>query len=210
LVSALGVGIGFGLQNLVQNFVAGLILIFGRPINVGDRVEVGGLMGTVTVVGFRASVVKTFQGAEVIVPNSQFVSDQVINWSLSDETRRVELDVGVKYGTDPERVIQILREAAEGHPDVMDAPAPDPLFVGFGASSLDFQLRCWTAHGSAWLNIRSDLSISINRKLAEAGIEIPFPQRDLHLRSVDEDAARRLSGTDHEPPLGGSEPVPEG
>lgn len=185
LVSALGVGIGFGLQNIVQNFVAGIILIFEQPIKVSDRVEVGGLLGTVTKVGFRASTVKTFQGAEVIVPNSQFVADQVINWSLSDDLRRVEVEVGVKYGTDPQTVLDILLQAAKGHEKILDWPEPDSIFVAFGESSLDFQLRAWTAEGGAWLNIRSDISVEVNRLLAEAGIEIPFPQRDLHVRSIE-------------------------
>lgn len=192
LVSALGVGIGFGLQNIVQNFVAGLILIFGRPINVGDSVEVGGLFGTVSEVGFRASVVKTFQGAEVIVPNSQFVSDQVINWSLSDDNRRIEVDVGVKYGTEPERVLAILVELGKAHPDVMSEPAPEAIMVAFGASSLDFQLRCWTSKGSAWLGIRSALTVAINRRFAEEEIEIPFPQRDLNIRTLDDVVLSKL------------------
>lgn len=192
VVSALGVGIGFGLQNIVQNFVAGIILIFGRPINVGDRVEVGGLLGTVTDIGFRASIIKTIQGAEVIVPNSQFVADQVINWSLSDDHRRIEVDVGVKYGTDPEQVIDLLATAAAGHPDVLAEPKPQALFMGFGASALDFQLQAWTAKGSTWTKIRSELTVTVNRLLAEAQIEIPFPQQDLNLRTVDASVLEKL------------------
>lgn len=196
LVSALGVGIGFGLQNIVQNFVAGIILIFGRPINVGDRVQVGELLGTVSKVGFRASTVNTIQGAEVIVPNSQFVADQVINWSLSDDRRRIELEVGVKYGTDPKRVIELLLKAANEHESVLQDPIPEAIFIAFGANSLDFQLRAWTAEGGRWMLIRSDLGIAVEQSFKEANIEIPFPQRDLHLRSVDTGALTQiLAGT---------------
>ncbi len=192
LVSALGVGIGFGLQNIVQNFVAGIILIFGRPINVGDRVQLDDLVGRVRKVGFRASTVRTIQGAEVIVPNSQFVSEQVINWSLSDDQRRVDVDVGVKYGTDPQRVLDILLAAAAAHPEVLDFPKTEAIFVAFGESSLDFQLRAWTGEGGRWINIRSDLAVAINGAFKEADIEIPFPQRDLHLRSIDESVSQKI------------------
>lgn len=184
LVSALGVGIGFGLQNIVQNFVAGLILLFGRPINVGDVVEVKGLTGRVSQVGARASTIRTFQGAEVIVPNSFFISDQVINWTLSDESRRIDLDIGVAYGTDPKRVIQLVREVVEAHPHVLGIPPVDVFFMGFGDSALNFQVRAWTRRSDIWVNIRSDLGIAIHRALVDAGISIPFPQRDVYLHTV--------------------------
>jgi potassium-dependent mechanosensitive channel len=145
----------------------------------------GGRVGTVTKVGFRSSTIRTTQGAEVIVPNSQFVSEQVINWSLSDELRRVEIDVGVKYGTDPREVLTLLQRVAEGHSEVLPQPPPEALFLTFGASSLDFQLQVWTARGGSWMTLRSELSIEINRLFKEAGIEIPYPQQDLNLRSVD-------------------------
>lgn len=194
LVGALGVGVGFGLQNVIQNFVAGLILIFSRPINVDDTIQLGDLIGKVKNIGFRASVVRSFQGAEVIVPNGQLISDQVINWTLSDSNRRIEVDIGVAYGTDPEKVLALLIEVARQHADILAIPAPEALFVNHGASSLDFQLRAWTGNSGMWPNIKSDLTVSINRALAAAGIEIPFPQRDLHLRSVDKEAAKALGG----------------
>lgn len=192
IAGALSVGIGFGLQNLVQNFVAGLILIFGRPINVEDRIQLGELSGIVRQIGFRASTVRTFQGAEVIVPNSDLISTQVINWTLSDPNRRLEIDIGVAYGTDPERVVTLLVEIARAHPEILDSPAPDALFLSHGSSSLDFQLRAWTRNVTDWPNIRSELTMAINRALQQEGIEIPFPQRDLHLRSLPPELARTL------------------
>lgn len=184
LVGALGVGIGFGLQNVIQNFVAGLILLFSRPIKAGDVIQVGDLVGTTQSIGFRASVVRTFEGAEVIVPNANLISDQVINWTLSDQRRRVEVDIGVDYGTDPERVIQILERVAAEHAEVAKEPAPVALFLAHGASSLDFQLRVWALQDD-WVRVHSEITTRINRAITEAGIGIPFPQRDLHLRSVD-------------------------
>jgi len=194
IVGALGVGIGFGLQNVVNNFVSGLILLFERPIRVGDKVQLATLFGTVKNIGMRASVVRTFQGAEVIVPNANLISAEVINWTLSDDRRRMELAVGVAYGTDPQVVIDILVGVANDHPEVMSDPEPAALFRGFGGSSLDFELRAWTR--TDYVRVSSDLLVAVNHALGEAGIEIPFPQRDLHLRSVDADAAERLSARD--------------
>jgi len=191
IVGALGVGIGFGLQSVVNNFVSGLILLFERPIRVGDKVQLAQLFGTVKNIGMRASVVRTFQGAEVIVPNANLISAEVVNWTLSDDRRRMELAVGVAYGTDPQVVIDILVGVAKDHPEVMGDPEPAALFRGFGGSSLDFELRAWTR--TDYVRVSSDLLVAINAALAEAGIEIPFPQRDLHLRSVDADAATRLA-----------------
>jgi small-conductance mechanosensitive channel len=184
LVSAFGIGVGFGLQNVISNFVAGLILILERPIELGDVVELGDLTGTVRRIGIRSSLVRTFDGASVIVPNSNLISDQVVNWTHSDKLRRIEIRVGVAYGTVPERVLELLRGAAAGHSKVLPHPPPNPLFVGFGDSSLDFALRFWTADFDDWMNVQSDVLAAVNAALGEAGIEIPFPQRDLHLRSV--------------------------
>ena len=192
IVGALGVGIGFGLQNVVNNFVSGLILLFERPIRVGDKVQLAELFGTVKNIGMRASIVSTFQGAEVIVPNANLISAEVVNWTLSDERRRADIPVAVAYGTDPQVVIDILVGVAGDHPDVMDEPPPAALFLGFGESSLDFELRAWT--GENFVQVSSDLRVGINAALIGAGIEIPFPQRDLHLRSVASDVVERLSG----------------
>jgi small-conductance mechanosensitive channel len=185
LAGAFGVGIGFGLQNVVNNFVSGLILLYERPVQLGDMVEVGGTTGEVRRIGIRSSTIRTFQGAEVIVPNSNLISDRVVNWTFSDRRRRMDIKVGVAYGTDPERVIALLEGVAKGHPDVLEDPAPQALFVEFGDSSLNFELRAWTALFDTWMSTQSVLSVRVARVLAEAGIEIPFPQRDLHLRSAD-------------------------
>jgi small-conductance mechanosensitive channel len=183
LVGAFGVGIGFGLQNVVNNFISGLILLFERPVQVSDRVQVGAMLGFIEHIGIRASVIRTFEGAEVIVPNGQLISDVVTNWTLSDRMRRIDIDVGVAYGTDPQRVLGILREVAVAHPDVLADPAPYVLFMAFGESSLDFSLRAWTSDYEEFLRVGSELRVQIWHALKEAGIEIPFPQRDLHLRS---------------------------
>lgn len=188
LTGALGVGLGFGLQNIVNNFVSGLILLFERPIHVGDTVEVGGLVGIVRRIGARSSTVVTFQGAEVIVPNSNLLSNQVINWTLSSQWRRVDVPVRVAYGTDPEQVIKLLVGVAESHPGVLLERPPVAFFMGFGESSLNFELRFWSARQDTWLQLQSDVTVAVARALHEAGIEIPFPQRDLHIRNVDASA----------------------
>ena len=158
MVGALGVGIGFGLQNVVNNFVSGLILLFERPIRVGDKVQLATLFGTVKNIGMRASVVRTFQGAEVIVPNANLISAEVVNWTLSDDRRRMELPAGVAYGTDPQVVIDILVGVANDHPEVLSDPEPAALFLGFGDSSLDFQLRAWTR--TDYVRVSSDLLVA--------------------------------------------------
>lgn len=183
LTGALGVGLGFGLQNIVNNFVSGLILLFERPIHVGDTVDVGGLVGIVRRIGARSSTVVTFQGAEVIVPNSNLLSNQVINWTLSSQWRRVDVPVRVAYGTDPERVIKLLVDVAESHPGILLERPPMAFFMGFGESSLNFELRFWSAWQDTWFQLQSDVTVAVARALREASIEIPFPQRELHVRS---------------------------
>ena len=181
IAGALSLGIGFGLQGLVNNFVSGLILIFERPFSIGDTVEFGKVTGEVRSIGIRASVVRTFDGAEVIVPNGNLISGEVINWTLSDRQRRVELKVGVAYGTDPQRVIDLLVGAARKVEGVASYPEPVALFTGFGESALDFVLRVWSVD-AAWPQTSSNVAVAINQALEEAGISIPFPQRDIHLR----------------------------
>ncbi|MCP4203248.1 MAG: mechanosensitive ion channel [bacterium] len=189
LVGALGVGIGFGLQDLVHNFVSGLILVFERPIKIEDVIEVGSLVGRVRRIGMRSSTIRTLEGAEVVVPNGKLLSNEVVNWTLSDRQRRVEIPVGVAYGTDPEAVITILEQAAD-HPRVLHEPKPVALFKGIGESSLDFELRVWTPSFDNWWQVASDLRVAITAALGKSGIEIPFPQRDLRLRSVDAEAGK--------------------
>jgi len=195
LTGALGVGVGFGLQNIINNFVSGLILQFERPIRVGDVVEVQtGLTGTVTRIGIRSSTVQTWQGAEVIIPNASFISANVTNWTLSEAKRRLELPVGVAYGTDPKLVKELLERPAVQHPDVLTSPGPEAFFMGFGESALNFELRFWVMQESNTVKVMSEVALEVMRLLAEAGIEIPFPQRDLRLRQVDAEAAAALSG----------------
>ncbi len=193
LAGAFGVGIGFGLQTIVNNFVSGLILLFERPVNVGDMIQMGEQNGELKRIGLRASVLRTLDGSEVIMPNSKLISDEVINWTLSDQQRRLEIKVGVAYGTDPERVLEILVGVAQAHPDILDDPGPKALFVNFGDNSLDFMLRGWTSHYDRWVEIHSELMVAINRALDEAQISIPFPQRDLHLQTINPALQKMLS-----------------
>ena len=184
LTGAFGVGIGFGLQNVVNNFVSGLILQFERPIRVGDILEVGSLGGEMRRIGVRSSTMRTFQGAEVIIPNSMLVSDRVINWTLSHAQRRVDIPVRAAYGTDPERVVKILMELAASHAEVLRNPEPFAVFQGFGDSYLDFLLMFW-ADQDTHFRLRSEISIRINTVFREAGIEIPFPQREIRVHAAD-------------------------
>lgn len=201
LAGAFGVGIGFGLQNVVNNFVSGLILLTERPVQVGDVIEMdAGLLGEVKRIGIRSSTVRTWAGAELIVPNGQLISERVTNWTLSDRLRRIEVTVGVAYGTDVDTVLALLTETAEANEDVLSDPEPRALFRGFGDSSLDFELRAWTGAFDEFARVQSDLNVAINQRIAAAGIEIPFPQRDLHVRSVDELAGERLGGGGEPPP----------
>jgi len=190
---ALSVGIGFGLQNVVSNFVSGLILIFEQPVKVGDKVEITSLalIGEVRRIGIRASVVRTFEGAEVIVPNGNLISSEVVNWTLSDQKRRVRVEVGVAYGTDPHRVIETLKRVAGEHPEVLKYPEPMVVFLEFGDSALLFRLMFWTATFDDFFRVRSEVYVAVNDAFKEADITIPFPQRDLHLKNLPESSAEQ-------------------
>ena len=192
LVGALGVGIGFGLQNIINNFVSGLVLLFERPVKVGDVVQVGDATGVIRRIGIRASVIRIADSSELIVPNGQLISEKVTNWTLSNRQRRVELRVGVAYGTDPTRVIELLTRVAATHPLVAQHPEPQTLMTEFGSDSLNFEVRFWTDDFDQWLKIKSDVAVAINAALVEAKITIPFPQRDLHLQSIDPSVAAAL------------------
>jgi small-conductance mechanosensitive channel len=192
IVGGLGVGIGFGLQNVVNNFVSGLILLFERPIQVGDSVELPDVWGDMKRIGIRASVIRTFDGAEVIVPNGMLISDKVTNWTLSDRRRRVEVNVGVRYGTPAQRVIDLLVAVAKANPKVLADPEPCAYFVNFGDSALEFMLRVWIETSRLGYAARSELAVAIQEALEQAGIGVPFPQRDLHLVSVSPKAASDL------------------
>ncbi|UCH85275.1 MAG: mechanosensitive ion channel, partial [Candidatus Latescibacterota bacterium] len=185
IFGALGVGIGFGLQNIVNNFISGLILILERPVSVGDMIEVGELLGKVKRIGIRSSTLRTREGAEVIVPNANLISNEVVNWTLSDRNRRIVIKLGVEYGSKPREVLAILFKIMERDDRILKSPAPQALFTGFGDSSLDFMIRFWVVGWEGWRQIISDISTEINDALDEAGIGIPFPQRDLHIRTID-------------------------
>ena len=181
LAGALGVGIGFGLQNVVNNFVSGLILLFERPVQTGDMIEVGPLSGEVKRIGIRSSTVRTFDGADVIVPNAALISDRLVNWTFSDRSRRIDLEIGVAYGSDPNKVLALLLETARAHAEVLSLPEPQAFFTKFQDSSLAFVLRVWCRFELA-PRIKSELGIAIHDALRGAGIEIPFPQTDVHLK----------------------------
>jgi small-conductance mechanosensitive channel len=183
LAGALGVGIGFGLQDLVRNFVSGLILIFERPIQTGDAVQVDDLSGRVLKIGIRSSIIKTWDGAEVILPNGNLIANKLINWTLSDQLRRIDIKVGVAYGTDVATVMKTLLKCAKDHQQILTNPAPYVLFNDFADSYLEFELRCWTSNYPDWIFIRSDIRIAIDKAFEEENIVIPFPQRDLHVKS---------------------------
>jgi small-conductance mechanosensitive channel len=199
LTGALGVGFGFGMQNIINNFVSGLILQYERPIHLNDILEVEGVTGKVTRIGVRSSTLQTPQGAEVIIPNANFISGKVVNWTLSESMRRAELALGVAYGTDPKVVLKFLLDAANRHESVLTDPAPMAYFIGFGDSALNFELHFWVMQDSNWYRVRSEIAMQVMKRLEEAGIEIPFPQRDLHIRSVPEAAK---NGESSELPFG--------
>ncbi len=181
---ALGVGVGLGLQNVVSNFVAGLILLVEQPIRIGDRIETDGMQGDVVRIAARSTWIRTNDNVVVIVPNNNFINNPVTNWTANDPTVRIQIPVGVGYNSDPDRIRTILLQAAMAHPEVLSSPAADVIFTGYGDNSLDFNLRVWTmsrAHTS--VTLKSDLYFDLFRRFTEAGIELPFPQRDLHIRS---------------------------
>ncbi|MBV6624946.1 MAG: mechanosensitive ion channel [Rivularia sp. (in: Bacteria)] len=183
LASALGVGIGFGFQDIAKNFGSGLVLLFERPIQVGDFIEVGKYMGSVESIGARSVTIRTLDRVSIIVPNSRFLEDEVINWSHHNPISRIHIPVGVSYSADVKIVKKALLEAGKNHPEVLSVPQPQVLFSGFGDSSLDFELLVWIDAPSHQVSIKSDLCFRIEATLKQYHIEIPFPQRDLHLRT---------------------------
>jgi small-conductance mechanosensitive channel len=180
-VGASGVGVGLGLQNVINNFVSGLILLFERPLHVGDKVTVGATSGEVSDIGIRASTIRTWDGADVVIPNGNLISGEFTNWTLTDDKRRSEIRVGVAYGAEPRRVMEILKGAACDHAQVLATPEPLVLFSGFGESSLDFVLYFWTLLGDA-AGAASEIHGIVYDRLNAEGIEIPFPQREVLLK----------------------------
>jgi potassium-dependent mechanosensitive channel len=197
---ALGVGIGFGMQTIVNNFVCGLILLFERPIKVGDVIQLtDGQQGRVLNLGLRATTIQTFDRAEIVVPNSDLIAGQVVNWTLGDRSIRLTIPVGVAYGSDVETVMRVLMEVAAQNPRVLKDPKPMVLFLSFGDSSLNFQLRAWILDFNDRRIIQSELVCEIDRRFRAENLEIPFPQRDIHLRSVDLEAAGHLKAQNPAP-----------
>ena len=180
MAGALGVGIGFGLQNVVLNFIAGLILAFEQPIHIGDVIEVDQYMGRVTEIGVRASKILTWDGSEVIVPNGLLISNNVVNWTLTDQKRRLVIPIRTAFDADPKKVIEILKSAAANHPNTFNHPAPMTLFNGYGDSSLDFTLYCWVEFDVS-LSTKSDIAVSAHEALAAAGIPVPLPVQKLQI-----------------------------
>jgi len=179
----LSVGIGFGLQNITSNFISGLILLFERPIKVGDRVTVGDIEGDVTSINMRATTIQSLDNISIIVPNSEFISSTVTNWSYGDPKIRLRIEVGVSYSSDLDTVIKALTEVAREHPEILKTPEPMVLLSGFGDSSWNMLLVVWLEHPKRYYLTRSEINCKIVDKFRNYGIEIPFPQRDLHVRS---------------------------
>jgi len=184
LAGGLGIGVGFGLQNITNNFISGLIILFERPIKVGDRIDVGGVTGDVVDISPRATTVVTNDNIAVIVPNSEFIASKVTNWSYTNRDVRLNFPVGVSYKSEPELVRRLLLEVAAAHPGILQERRADVLLQEFGDSSLNFVLRVWTREYATTPGVlRSELNYAIWKKFKEHDIEIPFPQRDLHIRT---------------------------
>lgn len=199
VAGALGVGIGFGLQGIVANFIAGIVLMLERPVRLGDFVEVGSLVGIVDRIGLRSSTVRAMDGAEVIVPNESLISREVINWTLSDRKRRVAIKVGVAYGADPHHVLEVLRGVVVASRDVIQLERARVLFEGFGESSLDFIVQFWAGSFEDSIRLKSEVGIAMFDALAAAGIEIPFPQREVRVVSMPAPEADRTAALPNAP-----------
>jgi small-conductance mechanosensitive channel len=195
MLSALGIGIGFGLQSIVNNFVSGLILLFERPVRVGDKIEIDGKWSEIKKIGLRATTVETFDQADLIIPNADLVNNQVTNWTLSSRQVRLIIPVGVAYGSDVPLVVETLMACAKANSLVAEMPEPQVLFLSFGGSSLDFELRAWVPDADDRLKVISQLHQEIDQRFRRAKIEIAFPQMDLHLRSLDEPVVFRHGET---------------
>jgi small-conductance mechanosensitive channel len=184
LAGAVGVGLGFGLQNIISNFISGLIILAERPITIGDRIEVGGVAGQVREISLRSTTVVTNDNIAIIVPNADFITHSVTNWSYEDPRVRFRIPLGVAYGTDVQHLRRLMLAVADEHPKALKEPKPELFFVGFGNSSLNFELGVWLAEMTVSpRRFRSELYYAIEKKLRENKIEIPFPQRDIRLRS---------------------------
>ncbi len=179
----ISVGIGFGLQNITANFISGLILLFERPIQVGDRITVGETEGDVLEINIRSTTIRSLNNISIIVPNSEFVSSRVVNWSHGDPKIRIDVAVGVSYNSDLDTVIRCLKEVAEENPEVLKKPAPEVHLREFGDSAWNMVLRIWIRNPKRHYYVQSDINCAIVRKFRQHAVEIPFPQHDVHIRS---------------------------
>ncbi|HQL54788.1 MAG TPA: mechanosensitive ion channel, partial [Phycisphaerae bacterium] len=184
------VGLGFGLQEIFANFVSGLMLLFERPIRIGDTVTIGNITGTVTRIQIRATTITDWDRKELVIPNKEFITGQVVNWTLSDPMQRIVTTVGVAYGSDTDLVEKLLYQVAREEPNVLAEPEPRVYFRGFGESTLDFELRVFISHIDLLVRTKHQLHKAIDQAFRAAGIEIAFPQRDLHVRSLPPGLAR--------------------
>jgi len=177
IFGALGVGIGFGLRNIIANFVSGIIMVFERPVQIGDVIEVDKTMGSVQSIGARSSTVKTFDGSEVIIPNADFIAKEIINWTLSDEHRRKTVEFKVDLDNDIDEILRIMKDVASSHPDVLSSPEPLATLKSFGDYYLEFKLYFWLSDNL--ITAQSDVNIKIYKTLKEAGIKMPIPKTNL-------------------------------
>jgi small-conductance mechanosensitive channel len=193
IFGALSVGIGFGLQDVVKNFVAGVILMFERPVRPGDVVELAGMPATVSEIGLRATTLTTFDGASVIVPNGLLLADKIFNWTIGGNSRRIHINVSTSYRIAPQQTIELLEKVARSQEGVAFLPPPSALLTGLMPGAMEFNLRAWTRVGADWVAVRSALTVKVRAALDEAGIEVPMPQREFTLRGVPADAAASMA-----------------
>ena len=222
LIAALGIGLGFGLQEIFANFVSGLIILFERPIRVGDNVTVGDVSGIVSRIRIRATTIIDWDRKELIVPNKAFITSQLINWTLSDPITRLIVKVGIVYGSDTSKALQIMHDVARSHAVVLEEPSPAVFFVGFGDNSLNFEVRVFTTEitNRGRTQVVHALHMGIDREFRKAGIVIAFPQRDVHLDTIKplavrlldrhEDASARDASSERKPPVPTTPPTAPG
>jgi potassium-dependent mechanosensitive channel len=198
VLGALSVGIGFGLQTIINNLVSGIILAFERPIQIGDEIVVGPNSGTVKDVGIRASKIQAYDGSEIVIPNGDLLSQSLINWTLSDKKRRIELIIGVGYSSDMKVVQTILMDILTRN-RIMKNPGPKVYMQNFGESSVDFRLLFWVETMEIWIEMRAEVMAAIFDAFSENGVEIPFPKRDLYIKSIPDPWEEKISGPNQDP-----------
>jgi small-conductance mechanosensitive channel len=184
ILGALGVGIGFGLQNIVNNLVSGIIIAFEKPIHVGDQIEVGGRLGKVMEIGMRSSKLATFEGSEVIIPNGDLLSQHLVNWTLSSNNRRVEINLGVKYGSDLEKVNHLLMDLLKSKESIMPIPKPQVLLNEFGGNGIGYRLLFWANDIGNWLTLKSEVIQEIDKAFKENGIDLAISQQDFYIKEL--------------------------